>query len=75
MTFHNYVLPLFDSFPRMDEVYFNYIARGPDDRFELKDVALAVSKGLSRRHMRRIRDRLNKLVLIYEMLVNEGVIT
>lgn len=74
-TFTSWVAPLLDSFPRMDEVYFNHIAKAPDGRYELKDVEEAATKGFSRRQLRRIRNRLNKLAWIFEYQVNERIIS
>jgi hypothetical protein len=74
MTFTDYLIPLLDSFPRMDEIYFNHTGRASDGRFELRDIKGAMAKGIGWRHLYRVRDRLNKLAIIYEALVVKRVI-
>ena len=75
MTFSQWVSPLLDFYIFEREIFTAHIAIAGDGRFELRDIEGARAKGIGWRHLYRVRDRLNKLAIIYEALVDTGVIS
>jgi len=74
MTFQNWVSPLLDYYKGDAEVFAHHIAQAPDGRFQLKDIAGALAKGIGWRHLYRVRNRLNTLAWIFEYEVEDRII-
>ena len=73
-NFQQWIQPLLDYYKDEPEVFSQHIGRAPDGRFELRDIEGARAKGIGWRHLYRVRNRLNKLAIIYEALVDTRVI-
>lgn len=75
MTFHTYILPLLDFYPHEALIYRDYIRPNKHGTFSVYDQREATERlGVSVRYLYKVRDRLEALAKIYEVLVETGVI-
>jgi hypothetical protein len=75
MTFQTYIEPLLDFFPHEALIYRDYIKPNKRGTFSVRNAPEAQARlGVSARYLYKVRDRLEALAKIYEVLVETGVI-
>lgn len=75
MTFNTWSAPLLDYYKYEREIFTDYIRPNKHGTFSVYDQREATERlGVSVRYLYKVRDRLEALAKIYEVLVETGVI-
>jgi hypothetical protein len=75
MSYYQWVNPLLDFYRFEREIFTDYIRPNKHGTFSVRNAPEAQARlGVSARYLYKVRDRLEALAKIYEVLVETGVI-